>query len=113
MSLRMEGWCPRQSLIKSAVDDGTALTVTREGQATAWGQKYVYLAWAASGLLSASLHEYGDLSAYLNVGDIYLRQYSPGDVFSITNGWTYNSGTTDLVSVLNGVISWVEGEPFF
>jgi hypothetical protein len=49
----------------------------------------------------------------INVANIDLRQWLPGQPFILSQGWSYDQITTDVVSVVDGNVLWLEGEPFF
>ena len=50
----------------------------------------------------------------MQISSVYLAQASAGSgSFSLDAAWNSGTNPTDLLAVSNGIVLWLEGEPFF
>ena len=95
------------------VDEGTALTITEDGDCTVCGSKYVYFASTDPTTFSVEVVNPEPGIHQINVNCIDLRQWSSGETFKLAEGWNFSSTTTDFVSVTGGDVLWAGSERFF
>ncbi len=96
-----------------AVDNNTALAIDNEGNCGVYGTKDVYFANADPSTFSVDVVNPAPGIHQINVANIDLRQWLPGQTFKLAQGWNYDPIKTDVIAVLDGNVFWLEGEPFF